>query len=64
MKLPVSIVFNVQMMMRRQIGAPLYCLADRRLDNPRPFAGLRAGKPKLPDNPKTYQASCSAEESH
>ena len=53
MKLSVSIVFNAQMMMRRQIGAPIYCLAD-----------LPAGKPKLPNGPKTYQASCSAEESH
>jgi len=38
MKLSVSIVFNVQMMMCLQIGAPLYCFADRRLGNSQSFA--------------------------
>ena len=64
MKLSVSIIFNVQMMICRQIGTSLYCLANRRLNNPQSFTDLRAGKSQLRNGPKTYQASCSAEESH
>jgi hypothetical protein len=53
MKLSASIVFNVQMMIRRQIGAPRYCLAYCWLNNPQSFTDLSAGKSQFRNCPKT-----------